>query len=179
MLESNKPATLAGLVIVALAGVACNGQSDRASEEGRPPAETPETSIDQRSYRLGSIGAFAEMVDAGVKTLALSAAVDPTEMDALIDEAERIAGSHNVEIYRETDFLVTDLFSADLTEGRHVLLIYRGGTRREYMEIKAEKIRLEGLGQYEGDARQEIARRFGALLSYSNEKIEALLEAEG
>ena len=39
--------------------------------------------IDQRSYRLGGLSTFAEMVRVGVKTLALSAAVTPEEMDAL------------------------------------------------------------------------------------------------
>ena len=37
------------------------------------PRSTATDSIDQRSYRLGGIGAFAEMVGAGVKRLALSA----------------------------------------------------------------------------------------------------------
>jgi len=132
-------------------------------------------SIDERSYRLGSIGAFAEMVDAGVKELALSAAVDPSEMDALEEEATRIAKEHNVEVFRETDFLVTDLFPENLTVGKHVLLIFRGETWQTYMDLKAEKARLETLGQYEGEARAQIARQFGALLSYSDEKIAALL----
>ena len=41
--------------------------------------------IDQRSFRLGGIASFAEMVRVGVKTLDLSAAVSPEEMDALVD----------------------------------------------------------------------------------------------
>ena len=176
-----EPNKLLTLMVIILAATACGGQGDRTPEEvqapqkAQDPSEAREPSIDQRSYRLGSIGAFAEMVDAGVKRLALSAALEPGEMDALVEEAERIARDHKVELFRETDFLVTDLFSADLTEGKHVLLIYRGNTRQEYMEIKEEKLRLEGLGQYEGEARREIARRFGALLSYSDEKIASLL----
>ena len=47
--------------------------------------------IDQRSFRLGGIASFAEMVRVGVKTLALSAPASPEEMDALVDEASRIA----------------------------------------------------------------------------------------
>jgi hypothetical protein len=139
---------------------------------------SPEWVLDQRSYRLGSIGAFAEMVDAGVKKLALSAPLEPTEMDALMEEVLRIAEQHNVEIFLEPTFLVTDLFPAELTEGKQVLLIYRGGTLGEYQELKAEKYRLQATGQWEGEARQEIARRFGALLSYSDQKIEALLSGQ-
>ena len=98
-------------------------------------------------------------------------------MDAMVEEATRIAAEHDVEVFRETDFLVTDLFSEDLTDGKHVLLICRDTTRQKYMDLKGEKARLEGLGQYEGENRARIARQFGALLSYSEEKIEALLSA--
>ena len=144
--------------------------------EGKAPSGDPQPSaIDQRSYRLGSIGAFSEMVDAGVKKLGLSAAVEPGEMDALVEDALQIAADHNVEIYRESDFLVTDLFPEELTAGKDVLLIYRGDTRREYMELKAEKEGLVAAGQYDETARQDIARRFGKLLSYSDEKIDDLL----
>jgi hypothetical protein len=169
---------LAALAITVPLVTGCGGRGDQASTELQTPQGTQESSIDQRSYRLGSIGAFAEMVRAGVKQLALSAPLQPAEMDALIHEAEKIAKDHDVEIYREADFLVTDLFSADLTEGTHVLLIFRGDTLQEYMELKAEKLRLERLGRYEGEARAGIARRFGALLSYSDEKIEALLQSK-
>ena len=142
MPDSIKVATLA---VAALVAMNCGGQSDRTSEGDKAllnvqePSGAQGPSIDQRSYRLGSIGAFAEMVDAGVKKLALSAALEPGEMEALLEEAE-------------------------------------GDTRQEYMELKAEKLRLEELGEYGGQARREIAHRFGALLSYSEEKIEGLLE---
>ncbi|MEC7859668.1 MAG: hypothetical protein VX469_00175, partial [Pseudomonadota bacterium] len=53
-------------------------------------------SIDQRSYKLGNIGAFGEMVNVGIKKLALSAALPPEEMDALIEEAARVAKRNNV-----------------------------------------------------------------------------------
>ena len=45
--------------------------------------------IDQRSFTLGGLSTFAEMVGVGVKTLALSAAVTPEEMDVLVDDAEQ------------------------------------------------------------------------------------------
>jgi hypothetical protein len=102
--------------------------------------------------------------------------MDPAEMDGLVEEATRIAADHGVQVYREGDFLVTDLFPAELTEGKQVLLIYRGDTLEEYMDLKAEKSRLVGSGRYEGEARLQIARRFGGLLSYSDEKVEALLQ---
>ena len=136
-------------------------------------------SIDQRSYNLGGIGAFAEMVGAGVKKLALSSPLDPEEMDATIQEAERIAADNGTGVYRETDFLVTDLFSANLTDGKHVLLICNETTLQEYMDLKARKQQLIEAGQYDSDARVEVAKRMGELLSYTEEKIASLLASAG
>ena len=128
--------------------------------------------IDQRSYRLGGLSTFAEMVRVGVKTLALSAAVTPAEMDALEGEAQRIASEEGVLLYRETDLIVTDLFPADVAEGRHVLLIYTGTTLDEYLALKERKTDLEKSGSYQGEARKDIARQFGKLLSYPDAVIE-------
>ena len=131
--------------------------------------------IDQRSYNLGGIGAFGEMVNIGVKKMALSAALPPEDMDALIEEATRVAKRNNVEIYRENDFLVTDLFPASITNGKHVLVIYKGETKQKYLDLKNRKSRLVASNQYTGQAREEIARRLGAMLSYPERKINELI----
>ena len=154
------------ITVAVLFSVACSG-GERAAD-----AESQEWSLDQRSWHLGAIAAMSEMVDYGVKKLALGAPLAPDEMDVFIDDAIRTAGKHNVEIYRENDFLVTDLFSAELTEGKHVLLICHESTFHEYEALKAEKKRLEALGEYHGEARTDIARRFGKLLSYPDAHIE-------
>jgi len=153
--------TLSTLVVITMMG--CKSQGN------------PELVIDQRSYNLGGIGAFGEMVDAGVKKLALSAALSPENMDALIEDAARIAKRNNVEIYRENDFLVTDLFPASITEGKHVLVIYNGETKQEYLDLKIQKAQLVASNQYAGRSREEIARRFGAMLSYPEWKIDELI----
>ena len=152
---------LSTLVVITMMG--CNSQGNA------------ELGIDQRSYNLGGIGAFGEMVDAGVKKLALSAALSPENMDAIVEEAARIAKRNNVEIYRENDFLVTDLFPASITEGKHVLVIYKGETRQEYLDLKIRKGQLVASNQYTGEARKEIARQFGAMLSYPEWKIDGLI----
>ena len=131
--------------------------------------------IDQRSYRLGGLSTFAEMVRVGVKTLALSAAMMPEEMDAFVDEAQRIAGEEGVLLYRETDLIVTDLFPADVAKGKHVLLIYKGITLEEYLALKNRKSELVDSGSYAGEARRNIARQFGKLLSYPDSVIEELI----
>ena len=78
---------LSTLVVITMMG--CNSQ------------ENAELVIDQRSYNLREGGAFGEMVDAGVNKLALSSALSPEDMHALIEEAARIAKRNNVEIDRK------------------------------------------------------------------------------
>ena len=139
------------------------------------PSEDREPTIDERSYQLGVIGAFAEVVGLGVKRLALSSAMPPAEMDALIDEAEKIIARNDALSYRETDFLVTGLFPPEATEGKHVILIYKDPVKDEYMALKERKQKLIDEGRYQGEERKEIAREMGRLLSYPEERIERML----
>ena len=134
--------------------------------------------IDERSYNLGIMGGFAEVVRLGVKKLALSEAMTPEEMDDVMDDAMVIAKRNKVKMWRETDFLVTDLYPADVAEGKHVLLIYTGDTLDQYLALKADKAKLVAAGEYKGEAREEIARRFGRLLSYPESVIDDLLERQ-
>ena len=134
--------------------------------------------IDQRSYQLGVMGGFAEVVKLGIKQLALSEVMSPEEMDDIMDDALVVAKRNGVEMWRETDFLVTDLYPADVAEGKHVLLIYKGDTLDQYLAVKADKAALVAVGEYEGEAREEIARRFGRLLSYPESVIDDLLERQ-
>ena len=134
--------------------------------------------IRDSSYNLGIMGGFAEVVRLGVKTLALSEVMAPEEMDHLMGDAEEIAERNQVDIWRETNFLVTDLYPADVADGKHVLLIYTGDTLNRYLAIKADKKALQDAGAYEGEAREMIARRFGRLLSYPEPVIDDLLARE-
>jgi hypothetical protein len=96
-------------------------------------------------------------------------------MDALIDEAVKIIERNDAKAYRDADFLVTDLFPAEITEGMHVILIYNDPVLDEYMALKERKQALIDEGAYEGEARKEIAREMGRLLSYPEERIENML----
>jgi len=91
--------------------------------------------MDQYSYELGVVGAFSELISAGVKQLALSAPLSPEEMDQFQVDAEEIAARHGVSIYRESDLIVTDLFPSDVASGKDVLLLYRGTTLEEYLYL--------------------------------------------
>lgn len=131
--------------------------------------------IAQYSYRLGNLAAFAEMVGVGVKKLALGTPMLPTEMDAFMRDAQRVAKEQRVQIYCEPDLLVTDLFPASITAGKQVLLIYKGSTLDEYLALKQRKAALVQAGAYSGKAREEIAREFGKLLSYPDATLDRML----
>ena len=104
--------------------------------------------------------------------------MSPTEMDAMMDDALVIAKRNEVQMWRETDLIVTDLYPADVALGKHVLLIYTGDTLDEYLALKADKTALVATGDYSGEAREEIARRFGRLLSYPENIIDDLIEKQ-
>jgi len=141
-------------------------------------AAEPTQGIDPRSYNLGIMGGFAEVVRLGVKKLALSEVMSPEEMDDVMQDAQIIAERNEVMIWRETDFLVTDLYPEDVALGKHVLLIYTGDTLDEYLALKADKAALVASNQYKGQAREDIARRFGRLLSYPETVIDNLLNQQ-
>ena len=163
--------TMTSIALVVLFMFGCTTAQAPAPE----PSQEQEPTIDQRSYQLGVIGGFAEVVGIGVKRLALSSAMPPEDMDALIDEAEKIIARNDALSYRETDFLVTDLFPEEVTAGKHVILIYNDPVKDEYMALKERKQKLIDDGRYLGAERKEIAREMGRLLSYPEERIERML----
>lgn len=135
------------------------------------------TKSEDPAYVLGGIGAFGEMVNAGVKKLALSTPLSSTEMNNIMEEATRVAKQNNVKVYREPDLLVTDLFPAEATKGKEVLLIYQGTTKDEYLQLKEDTRKLIAAGLYTGKTREAIARRMGRLLGYPPQQINKLLAA--
>ena len=171
-MSSENLVSVLALAVTTCAVLSCGGT-------GEPPQDTKSgqaREIDRRSYDLGVIGAFSEMVGVGVKKMALSATLTPEDADALEEEAGKIAERNGAMIYRETDFLVTDLFPAEITEGKHVYVIYKGATLEAYLALKERKKALSSEGRYEGDARMAIAREMGSLLSYPEDKISEMLK---
>jgi hypothetical protein len=128
--------------------------------------------IDQRSFRLGSVSTFSELVGVGVKKLALSSALLPAEMDEMEADIKNVAEGWGIKTYREPDLIVTDLFPADVAKGKDVILLYKGTTLDEYFALKKHKAELLKAGDYKGDARKDVAIQFGNLLSYPLANIE-------
>ena len=133
------------VAILACLTVAFKGESRPVDEaKGKKPAEIQE--IEKRSFALGAIAAFSEMVDLGIKKLGFSTTLTTDEADDLLGEAEKLAARYDVKLYREKDLIVTDLFSADIAIGREVLIIYSGDDINDYLDLKKmkEQYREEG-----------------------------------
>lgn len=132
--------------------------------------------VDLPSYQLGKIFTFSEIIGAGVKELALSPPLTPSEMEQLLDASMKIAKEFNVSIYLEKDVLTTDLFDEAFTKGKHVLMIYKDPKVKErYMNVKNRKAELVANDLYQGEERAKIAREMGRLLNYTEEHIDQML----
>ncbi|MEM9329092.1 MAG: VOC family protein [Bacteroidota bacterium] len=129
----------------------------------------------ESAEKLGNVSAFAEMVAADVKRLALSPLFSSEELDRLYPQIQEIAAKYDVATFRENDLIKTDLFPEDVAEGKEVVVTFKPPTLQAYLQLKRDKEALVNDDEYKGEARREIARRFGRLLSYSPQKINQLL----
>lgn len=134
--------------------------------------------IDTFSYELGAADCFCEMVRAGVKRLALAHPCDsPQERDQFLPYFEELCRKYGVKLYVEDEAFLTDLFPLSLNQGKYNALFYQEGSAlQEYLALKGEKKAALAQGTY-GQARRDIAWRFGKLLSYTDEGIQRLLES--
>ena len=127
------------------------------------------------SYYAGITMAFAEVVAAGCKQLALSYPYSAEEAEAMMRASEYAAAEYGVVLMVEPDLLVTRLFPSDVARDKTVILIARDQSIiDDYMMLK----KLKKYSTEEGnpdDLETEIAQRLGALLSYDLEKINKLI----
>jgi len=136
--------------------------------------------IDQTSYHLGVIFAFAEMVAADLKKMALSLPFLPKDHERLVGEAKKIAREEGVRIRLEKHLLTTDLFPEEFTRGKWVFVIYKyPAVLRRYFSLKSRKDLLIRENHYKGKKREAIAVGFGDLLSYRKDVIRRKLRGRG
>ena len=130
------------------------------------------------SFYAGAISAATEFVSYGCKKLALSSTLSDEELAVLLPHAEQKAKEYGIPFYVEKDLLVTKLFSPTIAEGKTVILFaYNQVVLDEYFAIKAFREKAIAEGRLV-DAEEEIAWRFGRILSYTDDTIERLLSAE-
>ncbi|CCX38105.1 putative uncharacterized protein [Clostridium sp. CAG:1013] len=133
--------------------------------------------IDTFSYKLGAADCFCEMVRAGVKRLALAHPC-PTkeERDQFLPYFEKLCEEYGVKLYVEDVPLLTDLFPISMNKGKFNAIFYQEDVvLQEYLDLKAEKEQAQKEGTYTPEKRQDIAWRYGKLLSYTDEGIQRLL----
>jgi hypothetical protein len=140
-------------------------------------AKFDESNLDKKSFQLGMIYAFAEVVGSGVKRLGLSPPLTEEEYEDIIKDAKAIAKEYNVVLYTDRNFLETLLFNPEYTRNKTVIhLAESQETIDEYLQLKERKRKLIESGELTKPLEEEIARGLGALLSYSEDAIEKLLE---
>lgn len=134
--------------------------------------------IDKLSYHLGAADCFCEMVRAGVKSIALSHPCDTEEeRNSFLPEFDRLCKKYGVRYYAEDEALLTDLFSLSLNQGKFNVIFYQDESAlQEYLDLKAEKEEAISTGTY-AECRENIAHQYGKLLSYTDEGIQRLLDA--
>lgn len=130
-------------------------------------------------FHMGVVAAFAEVVKYDVKQIGLSEMFSAEEADKWEPVLRHITDRNGVLAYRESDFLVTDLFPASITNGKTLFLIYKGDTLEKYLALKARKAELIAQNKYDQAGRREIAEGFGALLDYSQDAIDRLIASNG
>ncbi len=165
--------------LVVLSVMACSSISCRenVSESDHPVSELI-SGFHLYSYYAGTISTSTEFVSYGCKKLALSATLSDEELTVLLPHAEQKAQEYGIPIYVEKDLLVTKLFSPTIAQGKTVILFaYNQEVLDEYFAIKAFRAKASEEGRLE-DVEEEIAWRFGRLLSYTDDTIKRLLSAE-
>ena len=77
----------------------------------------------------------------------------------------------------EDHAFLTDLFPLSLNQGKYNVIFYQESSAlQEYLSLKEEKENAVSTGRYE-TLREDLARRYGKLLSYTEAGIQRLLDA--
>lgn len=115
---------------------------------------------------------YCEMVANNAKPMSLHYPMEKPALEKWWKEFELVAKRYPVQLYKETDFPITPLFPAKLTQGKTVVLIYKGQRLKQYQQLKAD------IKAYQGNdfkVLEGFARRFGRLLGYNPQGINELL----
>ena len=135
--------------------------------------------IDRISFQLGMINCFVEMVACGVKKLATSPPVSPGDYERVGEASEKIVAGFGIKSLLDKSLIITDLQPAEFTQGKWSILYYRDqSTLDAYLALKEKKQKLEQSGRLDIQARKEISREFGRLLSYPVKIIEEKISKE-
>ncbi|MGI9261576.1 MAG: hypothetical protein ACR2QR_06060 [Woeseiaceae bacterium] len=131
-------------------------------------------------YHVGAVSGLGETIKYDLKKIGLSAPMPKDVIDTYEPIFQHAIERQGIKYYREDDFLVTDMFPEERTNGKILLVIYKNDDVLEaYFNVKKYKQELIDSGEYDLAARREVATRFGKLLSYHDEQIEFFLKRSG
>jgi hypothetical protein len=131
-------------------------------------------------YHVGAVSGLGETIKYDLKRIGLSAPMTEEVIDTYEPIFQHAIERQGIKYYREDDFLVTDMFPEERTNGKILLVLYKDTEVLEaYFDVKEYKQKLIDDGEYDLAARREVATRFGKLLSYHDEQIEFFLKRSG
>jgi len=131
-------------------------------------------------YHVGAVSGLGETIKYDLKKIGLSAPMTVEVIETYEPIFRHAIERQGIKYYREDDFLVTDMFPEERTNGKILLVLYKDDeVLSAYFDVKKYKQKLIDDGKYDLAARREVATRFGKLLSYHDEQIEFFLKRSG
>ena len=131
------------------------------------------------SFMAGTNIAFSEAVGLGLKKPALSSPYSPDQIEIMKKVTEYTSERCGTVTRLEPDLIKTMLYPRDIAKDKNVILIAKStSVFEEYDALKKLKEESDAKGK-PVVIELEIAREFGKLLSYDDEKIESLIQKNG
>ncbi|MCL2377598.1 MAG: hypothetical protein FWC77_00570 [Defluviitaleaceae bacterium] len=125
--------------------------------------------FDEKSFMLGMIEAFSEMVAQNVKPLALGPIMEQSQWGALKNASDAITARFNIKSYVEMPLMSSDLAPDEALEGKIVVLYYKHDeVLSNYLNLKAESEGLKASGSYDAAARKRLSISLRKLLGYAD-----------
>jgi len=115
---------------------------------------------------------YCEMVANGAKPISFHYPMESQEVDKRWPDYSDIAKDLGVQLYREEQLPTSLLFPSQATEGKTVVIIYKGNRLEQYQQWKTDR---NAYTEKDSKVLEELARRLGRLLGYSPQGINKLL----
>ena len=136
--------------------------------EGKEKSFNPE----EKSFKLGMIEAFCEVVAQEIKPLALSPIMNKEQWDTIRPAVEAVSSKYNVKSYTETNFMPSDFVADEALMEKIVILFYKQEKiLQSYFDLKLETERLRSSGLYDEAQRKNTSIALRRLLGYSENAI--------
>ena len=152
----------------------------QAQEGAAPHLDLANFTTANPYFHSGAVSGLSEAIVLDKKRIGLSSTMTVETADEFEYVLKHVIERRGLKYYREEDFLVTDMFPEERTNGKVLLVIYKNDNDlSDYFAVKKYKQGIIDAGEYDLAARRDIATRFGKLLSYSDAQIEFFLERSG